>query len=59
MEEVASGSVGAVTLDPVLLAQLGLVFGVADDLSQLFASVGKLAPVSVNAPAKYVKLKPV
>lgn len=49
MFEIASGSVDAVAVDPVLLAQLGLVFGVADDLAELDLAVGELTLLAVDA----------
>ncbi len=50
MQEVASGPVDAVSGDPVLLAQLGLVLGVPHHVPEFSASVSELALVPVDAP---------
>ncbi len=43
VQKVTPGPVGAVARHPVLLAQLGFVLGIPDDVAQLASAVGELA----------------
>lgn len=43
VDEVATGAVGAAALEVELVAEFGLVLGVATGLAQLTLAVGKLA----------------
>jgi len=49
VDEVAPGSVGTISIDPILLAQLGLVLVVPHNvLSELVFTVGKLTQFAVE-----------
>jgi len=51
VEKIAARSVGAVAVDPVLLAQLGLVLVLLAGVAHLVAAMGELALMAVQAGA--------